>query len=151
MTTDLLISSRKRDTKHPNSRVICCKTNDQRSYGGSLLLYLTIKKYKTQLRLRKSDIENYYLLWSVYVETPFLRRNSNSTLLVLKNVANTSMSAISSSPVTTRKSNSRKNIPNPKYNSAYARLQNQWVSKQGDTLCRYKIVVPLRRLLDIVP
>jgi hypothetical protein len=50
--------------------------------------------------------------------------NSNSTFLVLKKVAKTSIRAMSSSPVSTQNSNSRKNIPNPKYNSAYAKLQS---------------------------
>jgi len=58
----------------------------------------------------------------LYIDATFLRRNSNSTLLVLKNVAKTSINAISSSLLKTRKSKTRKNIPRPKYNSAYAKL-----------------------------
>jgi hypothetical protein len=52
----------------------------------------------------------------------FRRLNSNSTFLVLKNVAKTSINAISSEPVTTLNSKSLKNILRQRYNSAYARL-----------------------------
>ena len=64
----------------------------------------------------------------------FLRNNSNSTLLVLNKVAKTSIRAISSSPVITLKSNSLKNIPNPRYNSAYARLTTSAIVTKGEEI-----------------
>src|SRR2546423_9671015 len=69
-----------------------------------------------KMQILSTDLHIYF------ISKCFLRRNSNSTLRVLKNVANTSINAISSSQVRTRKSNSLKSIPRHKYNSAYARL-----------------------------
>src|SRR5438270_10796898 len=69
-----------------------------------------------KMQILSTDLHIYF------ISKCFLRRNSNSTLRVLKNVANTSINAICSSLVRTRKSNSLKSIPRHKYNSAYAKL-----------------------------